>query len=268
MTQTQQLTHGDFTSLAENYSKYRSGYAPSVLSALIGLLSRPSAELDVADVGAGTGIWTRMLAAAGFRSVTAIDPNSEMRAAGMRDSIAYDISWRAGRGESTGLQDESIDLVSTASCFHWVDFDAGTAEFCRVLRPGGWFVALWNPRLVEANPLLADIEAELSRLKPDLKRVSSGRAGITDTLSERLWTHPCFDDIIELEGRHVVTQTPGQYLGVWRSVNDVQVQLGADGFERFLKYARQRLDGLDSVETTYLTRAWAARKRFSAEEQA
>jgi ubiquinone/menaquinone biosynthesis C-methylase UbiE len=268
VTQTQQLRHGDFTNLAENYSKYRSGYAHSVLSALIGLLGRPPAELDVVDVGAGTGIWTRMLAAMGFRSVTAVDPNEEMRAVGMRDSIDYDISWRAGRGERTGLQDHSVDLVSMASCFHWVDFDAGTAEFSRVLRPGGWFVALWNPRLVEANPLLVDIEAELTRLKPDLKRVSSGRSGITDTLSERLWSHPCFDDIVTLEGRHVVAQTPEQYLGAWRSVNDVQVQLGADGFARFLEYARQRLDGVDSVETTYLTRAWAARKRAPAAVQA
>jgi ubiquinone/menaquinone biosynthesis C-methylase UbiE len=267
VTQTHQLRHGDFTGLAENYSKYRSGYARSVLSALIGLLGRPPATLDVADVGAGTGIWTRMLATARFRSVTAVEPNDEMRTTGMRDSTGYDICWRAGWGENTALPDQSVDLVSMASCFHWADFDTCTAEFCRVLRPNGWFVALWNPRLIEANPVLVDIEAELTRLKPGLKRVSSGRSGITDTLSERLWSHPCFDDIIMLEGRHVVKQTPTQYLGAWRSANDVQVQLGADGFARFLEYARQRLGEVASVETIYLTRAWAARKQAPPEAQ-
>ena len=37
-------------------------------------------------------------------------------------------------------------------------FDKATSEFSRVLKPDGCFVALWNPRLIEANPLLVEIE--------------------------------------------------------------------------------------------------------------
>jgi ubiquinone/menaquinone biosynthesis C-methylase UbiE len=258
-----QLKHGDFTQLAETYSKYRSGYAPSVRAALLGLLGRPAKQLDVADVGAGTGIWTRMLAEVGFRSIIAIEPNKEMRGRGIRDSASFPISWRTGWGEQTGLEDDSVDMVTMASSFHWVDFDEGTAEFCRVLRPGGWFVALWNPRLIEANPLLVEIEAELTRLKPDLKRVSSGRTGLVDTLADRLWHHPCFDDVVQLEGRHAVRQTVEHYVGAWRSVNDVRVQLGEEKFAKFLDYAEDLLAGVESVETTYLTRAWAARRKLS-----
>lgn len=262
MSNNTQLKHGDFTQLAETYSKYRSGYAPSVRSAIIGLLGRPADQLDVVDVGAGTGIWTRMLAAASFRSVTAIEPNDKMRSEGMRDSASFDISWRAGWGEETGLEDDSVDLVTMASSFHWVDFDEGTTDFCRILRPGGWFVALWNPRLIEANPLLVEIEAELTRLKPDLKRVSSGRTGLVETLADQLWQHPGFDDVVHLEGRHVVKQTVEQYLGVWHSVNDVQVQLGEQKFAKFLDHAEDVLSGVENVETTYLTRAWAARREL------
>ncbi len=259
---TAQLKHGDFTGLADTYSRYRTGYAPSVRAAILGLLGRPASELDAVDVGAGTGIWTRMLAAAGFRSVTAIDPNADMRAAGERDSAGYDITWRVGRGEDTKLADRCADLVSMASSFHWVDFDTGTAEFARILRPGGWFVAMWNPRVVEANPVLADIEAELLRIKPDLVRVTSGRTGFVQTVADRLWEHPAFDDVIALEGRHVVRQNVDEYIGAWRSVNDIQVQLGTDGFQRFLDYARSRVTAAGgNVETLYLTRAWAARRR-------
>jgi ubiquinone/menaquinone biosynthesis C-methylase UbiE len=260
MTRTQQLTHGDFTQLAETYSKYRSGYAPFVPAVVLGLLGRPADQSDVVDVGAGTGIWTRMLAEAGFRRIITIEPNEEMCSNGIRDSAAYEISWRIGRAEQTGLDDASVDLVTMASSFQWADFDAATAEFCRILRPGGWFVALWNPRFVEANPLLAEIEAELTRLKPDLKRISSGRSGFVDALVDRLWSHPGFDDVIQLEGRHVVRQTAEHVLGAWRSVNDVQVQLGEEKFAKFLDYARDQLAGVDGVETTYLTRAWAARR--------
>lgn len=260
MPTTSPLKHGDFTDLAHDYSRYREGYAPAVLDAFTGLLRCPPAECDAADVGAGTGIWTRMLASAGFRSVTAVEPNDAMRATGIDDSAATTISWRPGAGEDTTLPTESADLVTMASSFHWVDFERGTAEFARVLRPGGWFAALWNPRDIEASALLSDIEAELARLKPDLKRVSSGRSGTTSTLTDRLSDHPAFDRVIYLEGRHTVSQSPQHYLGAWRSVNDVRVQLGEDGFSRFLAYVTERLDGLEAVETTYLTRAWAARR--------
>jgi ubiquinone/menaquinone biosynthesis C-methylase UbiE len=257
---THQLTHGDFTGLADLYSRYRSGYAPSVASALLGLLGRPAGELDAVDVGAGTGIWSRMLAGAGCRSVVAVEPNAEMRARGELDSRDQPIRWQRGRGEDTGLPDHCADLLTMASSFHWVDFETGTAEFCRVLRPGGWFVVLYNPRVVEASPVLADIEAELTRIKPDLVRVTSGRTGLVEVLADKLWAHPGFDDLITLEGRQIVHQTPEQYLGAWRSVNDIQVQLGPDGFRRFLDYAARRVGAAGGVDTLYLTRAWAARR--------
>ncbi|MCF3120442.1 class I SAM-dependent methyltransferase [Streptomyces arenae] len=260
MPTTSPLNHGDFTDLAHDYSRYREGYAPAVLDAVTGLLPRLPAECDAADVGAGTGIWTRMLASAGFRSVTAVEPNDAMRATGIDDSAATPIAWRHGTGEHTTLPDRSADLLTMASSFHWVDFEHGMAEFARVVRPGGWFVALWNPRDIEASPLLSDIEAELARIEPKLERVSSGRSGTTRTLTERLSAHPSFDHVIYLEGRHTVRQSPQHYVGAWRSVNDVRVQLGEAGFSRFLDYVTDRLDGVDAVETTYLTRAWAARR--------
>ena len=50
------------------------------------------------------------------------------------------------------------------------------------------------------------------------------------------------------------------WLGVWRSVNDLRVQLGPDLFSQFLRYVERKIDGLSSIETTYLTRAWSARR--------
>ncbi|HUZ72451.1 MAG TPA: class I SAM-dependent methyltransferase [Stellaceae bacterium] len=254
------MKHGDFSALAVDYARYRPGYAPSVLTSLLALVGRPPGEIDAVDVGAGTGIWTMMLAARGLKSVTAVEPNEEMRQQGILATQGCDVSWRKGAGEATGLGAQCCDLVSMASSFHWVDFDRGCTEFQRVLRPGGWFVALWNPRLVEANPLLVEIESEIVRLKPDIRRVSSGRSGLTERLTELLWAKPGFDDVVYLEGRHVARQTPEQYLGVWRSVNDLQVQLGPDLFRQYLDYIERKIAGLPAIETTYVTRAWAARR--------
>jgi len=256
-----QLKSGDFSRLASDYSKYRPAYCESVLTAVLATVGRPLVAVDAVDVGAGTGIWTRMMARRGLRSVIAVEPNDAMRAAGQADSGNLSIEWRAGSGEATGLADASADLLSMASSFHWVDFGRGTTEFARVLRGGGRFVAVWNPRYIEASPLLTEIEAHLHSLRPDLKRVSSGRSGLTDTLTEKLWACGLFDDIVYVEGRHSSPLTPAQYLGAWRSVNDIQAQLGPDKFSEFLRFVEHKVRGLTTIETVYLTRAWAARRR-------
>ena len=259
MTKTVRM-HGDFTGLAGDYASYRPGYAPSIVTAAYALLERPPSEIDVADVGAGTGIWTRMLAERGPRAIVAVEPNDDMRQQGVLTSRGTGIKWCKGSGEETGLPAASFDLVTMASSFHWVDFDRGCCEFQRILRTGGRFVAVWNPRLIETNPLLVEIEAEIARLKPDIRRVSSGRSGLTERLTNRLWATPGFDDIVYVEARHTARQSPAHYLGAWRSVNDLQVQMGPELFERFLRFVDGKVAGLSTIETTYLTRAWMARR--------
>jgi ubiquinone/menaquinone biosynthesis C-methylase UbiE len=254
------MKHGDFTGLAGDFARFRPGYAPQVATAILRYVGREAACIDAADIGAGTGIWTRTLAARGLHSVVAVEPNDDMRARGMETSQGTDIIWRKGSAEATGMPDGSTDLVTMASSLHWADFDKACDEFQRILRPRGLFVGLWNPRLIEANPLLVEIEAEISRLKPDIERVSSGRSGITERLTEMLSAKPHFAEVLYLEGRHSVEKTPQEYIGVWRSVNDLQVQLGPELFGKFLDFAEKRVAGLAAIETTYVTRAWAARR--------
>ena len=257
----QTLKAGDFTGLAKEYSQNRPDYCPSVLKALLGLLGKPTVEVDFVDVGAGTGIWTRMVKAGGVRSATAVEPNDDMRQNGMADNHHTNIRWLAGSAESTGLAYASADWLSMASSFHWANFDNATKEFHRVLRAGGYFTALWNPRLIEVSPLLVEIEAHLNTLRPNIKRVSSGRSGITESLSEQLWASPYFEDVVYLEGRHVIEMTPERYLGAWRSVNDLRVQLGPEKFDAFLAFVEQRISGLNVIQANYLTRSWSARRK-------
>ena len=252
---------GDFTGLAGDYARHRPDYSASVLSGLIGLLERPFGTLDVADLGAGTGIWTRMVSGRGPRSLVAVEPNADMRSAGEAAAADLPIRWLEGRAEATSLPHGSVDWITMASSFHWVDFGAGVREFHRLLRPGGRFTALWNPRRIEASPLLVEIDEMQKSLAPEIKRVSSGRAGVTDTLSDDLEACGCFEDVIYLEGRHTIVMTPERYLGAWRSVNDVRVQMGPERFETFLERVEDRLRGVDAVEAPYLTRAWSARRR-------
>lgn len=252
------LKIGEFDALAEHYSASRPDYSPAVLDALIGILARPVSNLDFADVGAGTGIWTKMVSARGPHTCFAIEPSDDMRAAGIADSGGLGITWSKGSAEATGLRDGDFDWVTMASSFHWANFEVAIGEFKRILRPGGWLTTLWNPRLVSDNPLLIEIEEHIAELKPGLVRVSSGSSGITHTLTDRLWGCGAFRDVVYVEGRHKIHMSPTRYLNAWKSVNDLQVQLGPGLFKSFLSFVEDRVEGLDEIEATYLTRAWSA----------
>lgn len=257
------MKRGDFTGLAEDYARYRPGYSKAVLDQIAARLARPIQDCDAVDVGAGTGIWTKMLVDVGFNTVTAVEPSDDMRSQG--EIYTPNANWKKGSGDNTGLNDASADIVSMASSFHWPaatpeGFAATTKEFHRILRQNGIFVALWNPRKIEANPLIGEIEAHIKVLYPALTRVSSGNSGITATLTEQLKATNLFADVEYIEDTHTVHQTAEHYIGVWRSVNDVQSQLGPALFDEFLTYAAQKInENGGSIETTYLTRAWVAR---------
>jgi SAM-dependent methyltransferase len=130
-----------FHDRAEDYARYRPGYpAPAVDALLTGLA--PLVERTAADVGAGTGILSRLLADRGVR-VLAVEPNASMRGA----AVAHEhVRWVDGTAEATGLPDRSVDLVTVAQAFHWFDVPPTLREFARILEPGGRLAILWNRR--------------------------------------------------------------------------------------------------------------------------
>jgi SAM-dependent methyltransferase len=255
------MKHGDFSALAEDYAATRPDYSERVLAGVLGMCSKATGALDVVDVGAGTGIWTLMLAQSRVGSVTAVEPNDEMRGEGIRHTEGSGVTWRAGTAESTGLPEGSADLLTMASAFHWAEFDLAVAEFSRILREDGVFVALWNPRLVFRNPVLQVIEDHVAELLGGFQpRVSSGFSTFTDGLGDRLRECGFFREFGYLENEHVIKFDHERYLGVWRSVNDVRVQLGEERFSELLSFVESAVAEMDHIEATYLTRAWLARK--------
>lgn len=252
------LKHGDYTLLAPHYARYRPAYSETILNAIIGLTGKKPEQICAVDIGAGTGIWTRMMAGLGCR-LRAVEPNDEMRKFGIAYNGPLSIRWLKGRAEDTGLSRNCCDLVTMASSFHWTDFDKAAKEFRRILKPGGWFVALWNTRIIEKNPLLVEIEDKLKELVPDLERVSSGKSEFCSALRGRLLGSGYFKDVIYLEGQHIERMSPARYMGIWRSVNDVSVQAGPVRFARFMDYMRRRLSSIKYIDAAYLTRVWAAK---------
>lgn len=97
----------------------------------------------VVDVGAGTGLFTRELQRPG-RRVIAVEPSAGMLAE-LRRTLPGVEALR-GTAERLPLPDASVDVVTFAQAWHWVDIDAASAEAARVLRPGGTLGLVWNLR--------------------------------------------------------------------------------------------------------------------------
>ena len=86
---------------------------------------------------------------------------------------------------------------------------------------------------------------------------------MTKTLTKNLWDSKFFEDVIYIEGRHVIRMSQDRYLGAWRSVNDLQSQLGPEKFNNFIEYIEKKIKSLDFIEATYLTRSWSAKKKIN-----
>jgi SAM-dependent methyltransferase len=118
-----------FGNRAQSYAAFRPGYPPGAIDAVLAGLGDPS-ELTIADVGAGTGISSRLFAGRGAR-VIAIEPNLRMRSQADPDP---NIEWREGTAQQTGLPDASVDLIVACQAFHWFSTIEVMSEFARVAR--------------------------------------------------------------------------------------------------------------------------------------
>lgn len=160
-----------FSDRVDDYVRFRPDYPP----ALLDWLQREQgvdAGWQVADVGAGTGISSKMFLDAGY-CVTAVEPNAPMRAAAALWLQGFDrFSVVDGTADHTGLADASVDLVTVAQAFHWFDEAATRREFARMLRPGGMAAIWWNSRRLTGTPFLEGYEALLQAWGTDYTSVA------------------------------------------------------------------------------------------------
>jgi MPBQ/MSBQ methyltransferase len=111
------------------------------------------ADLDVVDVGAGTGFTTSgIVRSVAPERVTMIDQSPHQLARARRKRALDAVEKRIGDAEDLPLATDSVDrYVSAGSIEYWPDPQRAIAEAYRVLRPGG--VALVIGPLRRTHPL-------------------------------------------------------------------------------------------------------------------
>lgn len=157
---------GRFTGKGEEYARYRPDYPAELLACLFGSATGPDDSFTVADVGAGTGLFSAQIARLCCH-VVCVEPNADMlrqarsRLAGLIQTGRCELV--QAPAEHTGLEDASVDLVTAAQAFHWFDRAAFKAECRRILKPEGKVALVWNSRVPDApiNRACEELNREL-----------------------------------------------------------------------------------------------------------
>jgi len=161
-----------FSNRVDNYVKYRPGYPKEVIDYLE-KECHLSALAVVADIGAGTGIFTKLLLERNYQ-VYAIEPNDAMREEADRQLRHFpNYHSMIGKADLTGLSSQSIDLIVCAQAFHWFNTPETKTEFKRILKPGGQAALIWNNRDIEADKFAVAYDELLKTLSGgDYERIN------------------------------------------------------------------------------------------------
>lgn len=225
-----------FGQAAELYDAARPDYPAEALTWALG-----DTPLDVVDLGAGTGLLTRGLIAAGHR-VTAIEPDKQMldKLTSVTSGLA---GFHVGSAEDIPMADASTDAVTAGQSFHWFEPSLALPQIKRVLRPGGIFAPIWNVR-----------DESVPWVKALSKIVGSSAAELTAVLATRAgYFTPYFHDVETQQFHHEKPMTPE---GLRRLVKSRSYYLTADEARK-----HEILSGVNNVIDNHPQ--LAGRKRFA-----
>ncbi len=147
---------------SDHYRRGRPSYHPD----LVARFASSFGDGPVVEIGAGTGIFTSQLLAAGI-DVVAVEPVESMRAALLADHPDLDV--RSGTAERLPVDTDACATVVVAQAFHWFDHGPALDEIDRVLRSGGHLVTVWNVKEGDA-PWYQRYMAIIDRLADDTPR--------------------------------------------------------------------------------------------------
>ena len=125
-----------FDQEAERYDRWRPRYPDAVIDEVLG---PEPAGLAVLDVGCGTGIASRQMAARGA-NVLGVEVAPRMAEIARSHGIEVELS----AFEAWDAAGRTFDRVASAQAWHWLDLPLATAKAASLLRPGGALCLIWN----------------------------------------------------------------------------------------------------------------------------
>ena len=166
-----------FSSRVENYIKYRPSYPLEIIDFLKekNILAE---DTVIADIGSGTGILTRVFLDNG-NQVYGVEPNKDMREAAEKILQGFtNFTSLEGSAESTGLEENCIDLITAGQAFHWFDVEEAKREFKRILKPNGDVALIWNNRGKAGTDFNSSYENFILKYGTDYREVKKNERNV------------------------------------------------------------------------------------------
>jgi SAM-dependent methyltransferase len=246
-----------FTGKAAEYAQYRERYDPDVVLPLLCEWCGLSPEWRVADIGAGTGMVGDLFRVNENR-VIAVEPNKEMRAACASLHAADGFfSVVDGSAESTGLDDNSVELISVGRALHWFNVDAAMQEFRRILKPRGWVAILACGKTEEGR--------DENLAFRNLLQTNTGRDIFLDPL---LKVYRQLESLFA-GGRFHHAEVGGEIDFSWKELRGLALSLshvpmpGSDAFPAFERTLREYFDRYaQNTRVTMAAKTWVSAGQF------
>lgn len=217
-----------FTGKADVYDKFRPSYPDS----LIDWLYEKTGAKTVADIGAGTGIFTKCLSAKPWK-ITAVEPNAnmlEILKQNMGQGSALFAKIINASAEDTGIPAGTIDLVTAAQAFHWFDKGKFKAECERILTPNGRLAIVWNSHGKN------EFRYERDRIFDKYCGMSNSMKGST-TEGDKLLRTEYFSHMEFFRAENNMNMTEEQFIGYSVS-HSYSIKADNENYERFVDELR------------------------------
>lgn len=134
-----------FSGKEETYDNNRPRYPEELITYLYEEVGFCNSSV-IADIGSGTGIFSKQLADKGSK-VVCVEPNSDMMSVAKLKLLNYgNVSFIDGDCANTKLADSSVDFITVAQAFHWFNTEEFRKESKRILKSNGKSVLIWNRR--------------------------------------------------------------------------------------------------------------------------
>ena len=96
------------------------------------------------EIGSGTGIATRRLLELGANPLVAVEPDNRLADFLCETLKSEALTVVRTTFENAVLPSAGFDLGFCATAFHWLDEETALTKVADLLRPGGWWVMVWN----------------------------------------------------------------------------------------------------------------------------
>ena len=243
-------TDWDYSERAHTYD-CRADYSKKAILNLLNTVKLYPGE-KVADIGAGTGKLTKVLIDYGL-NVLAVEPNKTMRNYGMDNLTGRRVTWFEGKGEETGLEDNSVKAVFFGSSFNVVNQPHALVETARVLRANGIFSCMWNHRDT-ADVIQREIELIIRNEIPNYNYGSRRRDPTKIIQGSGL-----FGEVMKIEETFSVKMKKTDMIKAWQS-HDTLFRQAGEKFQNIINEISNLLT-MESYMVPYSTKMWFAIKR-------